>query len=52
MAKELTAQETNILEEIIENELNAYPFLVEKNKKELLNKLTEEVLFYIENELS
>ena len=50
--RELTAQEANILEEIIGNELDAFPFLVEKNKEKLRNRITEEVLFYIENELT
>ena len=49
--RELTAKETKVLEEIIGNELDAFPFLVEKNKEKLRDKITEEVLFYIENEL-
>ena len=50
--KELTAKETAVLEEIIGNELDSCEFLQEKTKNELREKITEEVLFYIENDLN
>ncbi len=49
--KELTAKETQCLEEIIEIELDAFPFLTKNYKLQLRDKLTESVLFYVENEL-
>lgn len=50
--RELTAQEAKILEEIIETELDAFPFLTKNYKVQLRDKLTESVLFHIENELN
>lgn len=50
--RELTAKETAVLEEIIGNELDSCEFLQEKTKNKLREKITEEVLFYIENDLN
>tara|TARA_Y100000385_G_scaffold257591_1_gene284917 strand:- start:174 stop:326 length:153 start_codon:yes stop_codon:yes gene_type:complete len=49
--RELTAKEAQHLEEIIETELEAFPFLTKNYKVQLRDKLTESVIFYIENEL-
>ena len=50
--RNLCAVASKILEEIIETELDAFPFLTKNYKVQLRDRLTESVLFHIENELN